>query len=315
MMGNQIKISVVIPVYMGEVFLPELYERVHAAVETLTSDWELLLVNDASPDSSWEKIRELCKRDPAVKGINFSRNFGQHYAITAGLTRASGDWIVVMDCDLQDMPEEIVPLFRKALEGFDSVCAQRVLRRDTFMKRMSSKLFYKIFSFLTDTRLDSSIANFGIYHRNVIEAILSMGDSIRYFPAMVQWVGFRRCAIPVRHAERKAGESSYSFMKLCRLAVNTMLAFSDKPLRLFVFIGGFMAVFSLGMAVVYLILSLLGMITVHGYASIIFSIWFLGGFLLMSMGTIGVYIGKIFSQVKNRPTFIISEEINRMDQK
>ena len=300
---------------MGEDFLQELYERTRAAVRTLTPDWELILVNDASPDSSWEKIKDLCRQDQKVKGINLSRNFGQHYAITAGLNRVSGDWIVVMDCDLQDVPEEIIPLFKKAMEGYDSVCAQRVLRHDSFFKRLSSKLFNKIFSFMTDTELDSSIANFGIYHRKVIHAILSLGDSIRYFPTMVQWVGFNRCAIPVRHAERKSGKSSYSFRKLCFLAVNTMLAFSDKPLRLFVFIGGFMSIFSLGMAVAYLILSLLKLITVHGFASIIFSIWFLGGIILMSIGVIGVYIGKIFSQVKNRPTFIISEEINRIVQK
>jgi len=314
-MEGSCKISVVVPVYMGEDFLQELYERTRAAVRTLTPDWELILVNDASPDSSWEKIKDLCRQDQKVKGINLSRNFGQHYAITAGLNRVSGDWIVVMDCDLQDVPEEIIPLFKKAMEGYDSVCAQRVLRHDSFFKRLSSKLFNKIFSFMTDTELDSSIANFGIYHRKVIHAILSLGDSIRYFPTMVQWVGFNRCAIPVRHAERKSGKSSYSFRKLCFLAVNTMLAFSDKPLRLFVFIGGFMSIFSLGMAVAYLILSLLKLITVHGFASIIFSIWFLGGIILMSIGVIGVYIGKIFSQVKNRPTFIISEEINRIVQK
>ena len=309
------KRSVVVPVYMGETFLQELYIRVRAAATALTSEWELILVNDASPDRSWEQIADLCKRDTAVKGVNLSRNFGQHYAITAGLTRTTGEWIVVMDCDLQDIPEEIGPLFEKAQEGYDAVCAKRVLRQDGFLKRMSSKLFYKIFNFLTDTNMDSSIANFGIYHRKVIDALLSMGDSIRYFPAMIQWVGFRRCAIPVRHAERKSGKSSYSFLKLCQLAVNTMLGFTDKPLRLSIFIGGFFSLFSLGTAAVYLFLAWFGVITVHGFASIIFSIWFIGGLLLMSLGVCGIYIGKIFSQVKNRPAFIISEEINRTEPK
>ena len=314
-MIKETNVSVVVPVYMGESFLEELYDRVRATVTALASGWELILVNDASPDRSWEKIADLCKRDPAVKGINLSRNFGQHCAITAGLARASGEWIVVMDCDLQDVPEEISVLFEKAQEGYDTVCAQRVLRRDGFLKRMSSKLFYKIFNFLTDTDLDPAIANFGIYHRKVIDAVLSMGDFIRYFPAMIHWVGFRRCSIPVRHAERKSGKSSYSLLKLCTLAVNTMLGFTDKPLRLSIFIGGFFALFSLGTAAVYLFLTWFGVITVHGFASIIFSIWFLGGVLLMSLGVCGIYIGKIFSQVKDRPVFIISEEINRTEPK
>ena len=314
-MVKETKISVVVPVYMGDSFLEELYDRVRTAVTALASGWELILVNDASPDRSWEKIVDLCKRDPAVKGIGLSRNFGQHCAITAGLSRATGEWIVVMDCDLQDVPEEIAALFEKAQEGYDVVCARRVLRQDGFLKRMSSKLFYKVFGFLTDTKMDPSIANFGIYRRNVIDAVLSMGDSIRYFPVMIHWVGFRQCSIPVRHAERKSGKSSYSFLKLCSLATNTMLGFTDKPLRLSIFVGGFFAFFSLGMAAVYFFLAWFGMITVHGFASIIFSIWFLGGVLLMSLGVCGIYIGKIFSQVKNRPVFIVAEEINRTEQK
>ena len=174
------KLSVVVPVYMGERFLEELYTRIRQVAESLTGEWELILVNDSSPDGSWRGIAELAR----VIGLNLSRNFGQHYAITAGLSAASGDWVVVMDCDLQDMPEEIPVLYAKAQEGFDSVFAQRVERQDAWIKKECSKLFYRVFSFLTGTRMDASIANFGIYHRKVIGAILSLGDSIRYFPAM-----------------------------------------------------------------------------------------------------------------------------------
>lgn len=303
------KISVVVPVYFGEMFLVELHERIRLTVTALSEDWELILVNDASPDNSWAKITELCQHDPHVKGINLSRNFGQHYAITAGLSRSSGDWIVVMDCDLQDVPEEIKVLFAKAQEGYDIVLAQRISRQDGFWKRMSSKLFYKFFYYVSDIRMDASVANFGIYRKKVIDAALLMGDCIRYFPAMIHWVGFRQCAVPVKHAERKIGKSSYSFWKLCALGLNSIMSYSDKPLRLITYSGVVMSLLSMGMAVFYFCLGWLGYIVVHGYASIIFSIWFIGSIQLMTIGIVGLYVGKIFSQVKNRPVFIISEEI------
>lgn len=160
-----------------------------------------------------------------MKGINLSRNFGQHYAITAGLSQAKGEWVVVMDCDLQDTPEEIKNLYTKAQEGYDSVFAQRVERKDKFLKRLSSIVFYKVFSFLTDSKQDETVANFGIYHRKVVNAILSMGDSIRYFPIMAQWVGFRKGYLPIKHGARKEGKSSYSLFKLLKLASDNMIGF------------------------------------------------------------------------------------------
>ncbi len=307
------KISIVVPVYYGEVFLEELYERVRSTVTAITPDWELLLVNDQSPDNSWSIIQKLAEKDFAVKGIRLSRNFGQHYAITAGLSLAEGDWIVVMDCDLQDVPEEIASLYQKTQEGYDSVFAQRVERQDSWTKRMGSKLFYQLFSFLTNTRVDACIANFGIYHRNVIQAILQMGDSIRYFPTMAQWVGFRQAVCPVRHAARNQGKSSYSFWKLLNLAINNMIAFSDKPLRIFAIAGLNIALLCFLIAFIYIILFFTGHIRVLGFASLILSIWFVGGILMLTTGIVGIYIGKIFSQVKQRPTFLIAEQLNQKD--
>lgn len=304
------KISVVVPVYKGELFLDDLYERVKSVVTSITPDWELLLINDQSPDDSWGKIRKLAEKDAAVKGVRLSRNFGQHYAITAGLSLAGGDWIVVMDCDLQDVPEEIASLYQKAMEGYDSVFAQRTDRQDAWSKRMGSKLFYKLFSFLTNTRMDASIANFGIYRRDVIEAILRMGDNIRYFPTMVQWVGFRQTVCPVRHDARSKGKSSYSLWRLLKLAGDNMIAFSDKPLRIFAVTGLTISMISFLIAFVYTILFLVGHIKVLGFASLILSIWFVGGILMLTTGVVGIYVGKIFSQVKGRPPFLISEKLN-----
>ena len=303
-------LSVVVAVYMGSAFLRELSDRITKSAESTFTDFEIILVNDASPDNDWEEIVTLCKEDTRVKGINLSRNFGQHYAITAGLECASGEWIVVMDCDLQDVPEEIPNLYSKACEGFDSVFAQRHDRQDKPLKRLQSWLFYKTFGYLTDTTLDHSVANFGIYHHKVINAILSMDDSVRYFPTMCQWVGFRKTYLPVTHGQRKTGASSYSLIKLLRLASSNIIAFSDKPLKMFICSGFSISVLSLFIAVFYLFSYLAGGIQVPGYTSLILSLWFIGGMLMFALGVIGIYLGKTFNQAKGRPTFIAAERIN-----
>lgn len=163
------KISIVSPIYRAENIVEELVRQIIKSVEPLTSDFEIVLVNDASPDHSWMKIREICRRDSRVKGINLSRNFGQHYAITAGLSYASGEWIVVMDCDLQDRPDEIPNLYAKALEGWDIVYARRVERQDGFWKKMSSRAFHRVYSYLSGSKSDRTIANFGIYKKELFK--------------------------------------------------------------------------------------------------------------------------------------------------
>lgn len=307
---NKIHLSVVSPIYKGEKMMEELVSRVEKAAEKITPDYEIILVNDCSPDNSLAKIKEICTKDSHVKGVNLSRNFGQHYAITAGLSKAAGQWVVVMDCDLQDRPEEIPNLYAKAQEGYDSVFAQRVERQDSFMKRLSSTLFYAVFSFLTDSKQDKSVANFGIYNRKVVNAILSMGDSIRYFPIMAQWVGFRKFFLPVQHAERAEGTSGYSLFKLLRLASDNMIGFSDKPLRLMLRLGFYVVLISLAFALWNFIKWAMGMIVVDGFTTMVISIWLAVGILTMMFGITGIYIGKIYDRVKGRPTFIIDETYN-----
>lgn len=305
-----VHISVVSPIYRGEKMLDELIERLHQNLSSICENYEIILVNDASPDNSWSKIESICHNDSKVKGINLSRNFGQHYAITAGLNYARGEWVVVMDCDLQDRPEEIVHLYTKAQEGFDSVFAQRVERQDNFLKKLSSKLFYFVFSYLTETKQDATIGNFGIYNRKVINAILSMHDQVRYFPTMVKWVGFNQFAMPIEHAERAEGTSSYSFKALINLALNNIIAFSDKPLRLAAKCGFYISLISLIIGVIYIYRYFNGYIHVLGYASMIISIWFIGGIIMSLSGILGIYLGKIFDRVKDRPTYIVSESLN-----
>ena len=307
------ELSIVSPVYNGENILEELVCRIEDNISKITSDYEIILVNDCSPDKSLEKIHEICARNIKVKGINLSRNFGQHYAITAGLSKSSGEWVIVMDCDLQDQPEEIPNLYNKAKEGFDSVFAQRVERKDTFLKKLSSTLFYLVFSFLTGTKQDKRVANFGIYNRKVVNAILSMGDSIRYFPIMAQWVGFRKYYLPVKHAERQSGKSTYSLVKLLRLAGDNMIGFSERPLKMMLNFGFYIVVISLLVALWYFIKWALGLIAVDGFTTMVISIWLAVGILTMMLGVTGLYIGKIYDRVKGRPLFIIEDTYNFED--
>lgn len=290
--------------------IPELVNRLNFLLPNITDDYEIILVEDGCPDNSWITIEEICKNNSKVKGIKLSRNFGQHYAITCGLNAAKGDWIVVMDCDLQDQPEEIPNLLNKANEGYDIVFAQRENRQDTFLKKLSSTLFYKVFSYLTETEQDASIANFGIYNRKVIASILSMNDYIRYFPTMVQWVGFDSVKLKVKHDSRFEGKSSYTLSKLLRLAFNNIISFSDKPLRILVKLGFYISSISFLIGVFYLYQYFSGQIIVLGFTSIIITITFLSGIIILTLGLVGIYVGKTFEQSKQRPTYIIQKEIN-----
>ena len=304
------KISVVSPVYGSPELIPILCGRLHKAVGSLTENYEIILVFDGSPDDGWERLKKECKKEPRIKGIQLSKNFGQHYAITAGLNHASGEWIVVMDCDLQDKPEEIPVLFRKVLDGYDLVFARRTDRQDSFFKKMASKYFYLLFGYMTDSNQDASIANFGIYHHRVIKAILSMKDKVRYFPTMAQWVGFKTTAISVEHSQRSEGKSNYTWKKLLNMAMDNIIVFSDKPLRLTIKLGLIVSLVSFAVGCGYLLRYLVGGIVVSGFTSLILSIWFLSGIIIFIIGMLGIYIGRMFDQVKDRPTFIVRKMEN-----
>lgn len=303
-------ISVVIPVYGCKELLVELYVRLTNVLPKLSEGYEIILVNDCSPDDSWQTISELYKKDKKVKGINLSRNFGQHAAITAGLQASQGKWVVVMDCDLQDRPEEISNLFQKAAQGFDMVFAKRKERKHGALKKFFSILFYKALAYFTETSQDHTIGNFGIYSRQTIDSVLAMGDMFRFFPAMVKWTGFKHTSIEVQHDQRPSGESAYSLKKLLVLGLNTILSFSDKPLRLTVKLGLVMVVFSIIFSVFTFYRYFTGQILELGYTSLIISIWFLAGIIIFILGVVGLYVGRTFDTVKNRPMFLVKEKVN-----
>ena len=304
------EISVVSPVYQAAPIVPRLVSEVSSALKDITDSFEIILVDDRSKDDSWNAIKKECNKSSYVKGIRLSKNFGQHSAITAGLGLAKGNWIVVMDCDLQDRPDQIYSLYRKALEGYDIVFAKRRVRRDSKLKRFYSRTFYFVFSYLTETAQDAAIANFGIYKRKSIEAVLRMDDNIRYFPAMIQWVGFRSTSIDVEHSSRAQGKSTYNFSKLLRLAISNIISFSDKPLRLVAQVGLILSVVSFVIGLLFLTGYLLGVIEVPGYASLIISIWLTSGINIFVLGLVGIYVGKAFEKIKRRPIYIIDEAVN-----
>ncbi len=303
-------LSIVSPVYKAEHIIPELVRRIKESCESISSGFEIILVCDGSPDKSWEVIQEECRQDTRVKGLNLSRNFGQHCAISAGLAHVSGEWIVVMDCDLQDRPEEIGNLLDKANEGYDIVWARRAVRRDGVLKRMSSSLFYKVYHWISGFDTDSAIANFGIYHHKVIAEFNKMPEHTRNFPSQIAYLGFKRTTLDVEHAERAEGKSSYNFRKLLKLSFDVIISNSNRPLYIAIALGLGMSIVSFILAIYNLIAKWAGSISLPGFTTTVFSIWFVGGLLLFVIGILSLYIGKIFDQTKGRQYYIIQEKEN-----
>lgn len=300
-------ISVIIPVYKADGCLSELYARLKATLEPITTDFEIVLVEDCGGDRSWPMIVELSRIDSRVKGIQFSRNFGQHYGITAGLDFCDGDWVVVMDCDLQDRPEEIPRLYAKALEGYDVVLARRGPRSDPFLKRFTSNLFYKIFSYLADMKYDGETGNFRIISRKIVNNYRTIREQLRFFGGLVAWMGFPTASINVQHDERFSGQTSYTFGKLWKLANETIVAYSDKPLRLSVRFGFGVSTLAFAYGVYIVGRAMIHETPIMGWSSLIASIYFLGGIIISILGILGIYLGKAFDETKRRPLYIINQ--------
>jgi len=305
------KISVISPVYKSPNSLEELVFRIIKSLEEITDSYEIILIDDGCPLNSWKHIRELCAKNDRIKGIKLSRNFGQYYATTAGMDISKGDWVVIIDCDLQDEPSEIVNLYNHAISGgYDIVLAARRNRQDRFIKKFLSRNFYKTLSFLSGLKFDYEIANYGIYRRKVIDSMNSMREPLRFFPGQVKWVGFKSDSIVVKHNERPYGSSAYSISKLLELAFNVIIGYSNKPLKIIIKLGFVMIFVSVVIILKSIYEWLLGVNMFEGYTTLIISIWFLCGLLMATLGVVGIYIGKIFEGIKNRPLYFVDERLN-----
>lgn len=300
-------ISVVIPVYLSEASLVELAERLIVSIERITPSFEVVLVEDGSPDNCWSLISEISVMDSRFIGLRLSRNFGQHAAITAGLEHCSGEWVVVMDCDLQDLPEEIPNLYNKALEGYEQVVGLRSNRQDPMLKKLTSRLYLWLLSRLAGVQINASVGNFGIYSRRVINVITSLGEQGRTFGLLALWAGFSRYEIEVKHGARPYGDSSYSLKALFRLAFLGIVNHSDKPLKLTLKFGALLSVSSILFGIWTSVRQIIWGQSPEGWASIAALVAFSTGLITGAIGVLGLYIGRVFAEVKDRPTFIVWE--------
>lgn len=302
-------ISVVSPVYMAELILPVLCERLDAVLRQMTDRFEIILVCDGSPDNSWAVMQSLVLQYPHLKVVNLSRNFGQHYAITAGMDLSCGDWTVVMDCDLQDRPEDIPRLFEKLDEGYDIVVARRINRQHKWWKRVTSRMYFKVFSMLSGFKLDGSVGTFRIMSRGVVDAYCSMRETYRMFAGLIEWLGFRAGFIDVQHGERYEGVSSYNLARLLRMAVDGMVSFSNRPLYISIALGFALSLLSTIYGVYLIVRYLIDPNTfgVAGWLTTVTATVFIGGLVLLNQGLLGIYIGRLYNQAKGRPLYVIDK--------
>ena len=303
-------LSVVVPLLNEEEIVEELIKRLKISLNGVSENYEIILVDDGSNDRTWEKISLISKIDNRVKGIKLSRNFGHHYAISAGLHNAHGEWVVVMDGDLQDRPEVIPELLYKAKEGFDVVFVSRNKRPESIFYKILQKLFYVFLRRLSGIDFDSRQANFSILNHKVVEAFKKFPEYSRFYGSTIKWLGFKRTFIEAEHGKRYSGKPSYTIKKRLNLALDIILSFSDRPLKFAIGLGLALS----GLSFLILIWILIGYMswgfTVIGWPSIIASIFLSSGAILVVLGVIGIYLGRVFNEVKSRPLYLIDDSVN-----
>lgn len=300
------RLSVVIPFYNEGPNIDALFARLTPVLDGLGMDWEVVCVNDGSRDDTIDRLLDVHDRDPRVKVVDLSRNFGKELALSAGLSHTTGDAVVPMDADLQHPPELLPAFIAKWREGFDVVVAVRHARVGQSLKhRLFAKLFYWVFDHLSEIKLPREVGDFRLMDRRVVEVINRMPERTRFMKGIFAWVGFRQAAIPYEQGERAGGDTKWGFVKLLRLSFDGLTAFSTFPLRVWSLVG--MAVS--GVAFIYILIrlirTLLYGIDVPGYESLLVAVLFLGGLQLITLGIIGDYLGRVFAEVKGRPLFIV----------
>ena len=303
-------LSVVIPVLNEEFNVNKLVDELKKNVLKISEDFEIIFIDDGSVDDTWAVIEKEAKLDNRIIGLKLSRNFGHHYAITAGIHQAIGNWVVVMDGDLQDRPDVIPHLVEKANQGFDVVFVNRVDRPESLSYKVLQKIFYSILRFLSGFDFDSRQANFSIISRKVVEAFKSCPENARFYGSTSKWLGFKVSSIDASHGKRFQGKPSYTLRKRFKLASDIILAFSDRPLRMAIGLGITISLLSILM-VIWIVIGVYSWgFTVIGWPSLVAAIFFSTGIILIVLGIIGVYLGQIFREVKSRPLYIISETTN-----
>ncbi len=305
-----IDISVVVPVYGCPEALVPLHDRIVETVKKLKKSYEIILVNDACPKGSWEVIQKICREDKKTVGVNLSRNFGQIHSTNAGIAKSKGQYVVLMDCDLQDPPEGIEKLYQTISEGHDIVFAKRKDRKDGPVAKMFSKLFYKVYNYFVDGYFDGDIANFCIVKRKVVDEYNKISDRNKSFTTTLAWMGFDTRTIEIESEERFEGKSSYTLGKKINLAIDMITSQSNKPLKFLMFFGFVMVLISLVAILIKIIAHFMGNDAPLGWTSLLATIVFIGGIQIISIGGVGIYIGNIFNQTNGRPEYLVSTVLN-----
>jgi len=303
-----IEISIVAPLFNESENIALLYERVDAVMKKMKVEYEIIFVNDGSRDDTLLKVLHLASKFAHVKYIDFSRNFGHQIAVSAGLDCARGENIIIIDADLQDPPELILPMFEKLKEGYDVVYAKRNSREgESWMKKYTAKVFYRLLQKITTVEIPIDTGDFRIITRRVNEIIKQMPEQNKFLRGQVAWTGFNQTYIEYDRQARNAGETGYPYYKMMKFAMDGITAFSDVPLRLVTFFGFFVSILSLLLMLYTLYSKWVKHDTVQGWSSLMVSILFLGGIQLISIGVIGEYLSRINSNTRNRPLYIIRD--------
>lgn len=299
------------PVYNEHENLDVLCERLTKTLTSLAGDsWEIVLVDDGSKDTSWEIIERLHAADPRVVGLRFSRNFGHHIALAAGIDAARGNRVVTMDSDLQDQPEEIPTLAAKMDEGYDLVYATRMGRQHGFAKKLSSSGFLWFLNRLSDVPEPITGAVFRLMNRPFVDELTRLRERHRLFTGMTAWLGFRQTTVPVEHAPRYAGKTKYDFRKMVKLSVDSVTAFSAKPLFLMMYLGMIISLTAVALGTYIVLRRVFGNFSIVGWASIMAAVSFFSGIILMALGIVGQYVGRIYEEQKGRPMYVLQTRLD-----
>lgn len=308
-------LSIVVPLFNEALNVAPFFERLVPVLDSLPATWEVVCVNDGSRDDTWERLIDQHRREPRIKLIDLSRNFGKEPALSAGLTHATGDAVIPIDADLQHPPELIPAMLAKWQEGFEVVYAIRQQRTgQSLLSRIEAKAFYWIFDKLADVRLPPEVGDFRLLDRKVVDVINAMPERTRFMKGIFAWVGFRQTGLPYEQQERQHGTSKWGMMKLISFAFDGLIAFSDYPLRIWAVVGSIVSGFAFFYIVVRLLKTLVFGIDVPGYESTIVTVLFLGGVQLITLGIMGHYLGRVFNEVKGRPLFIVRQRFGLADK-